>query len=576
MTPCSFVLAVPTDWNGTGAIERVARTNEVCRDRPSVWLGATTHAIRLGADGLVIGPLFRRGGTQPLDTLGDAFETDCSPITTAGRLVREYWGGYFATGLDPDRGGIWALSEPSGLLPVYRATTRTHTLLATEVGLLVDAGLTWPAIAWAALADHLRYPELRQAQTCLTGVHQLAPGYLVRTARDAGSPLPIWRPDTFMPRSPLPDFAEGVAALRSCAVETIGAWAGLNGPVAVAASGGVDSSFICAALAHAKQPFGCVTLATADPSGDESTFVTALGQHLGVEVVTAAYDAGLVDITRPASSGLPRPNRRTFLQALDVALDQARSQLGATTVFDGNGGDNLFCYLHSAAPVVDCLSIRGPWPAFSTMLDMCAVTGCDLAAMGRATWRRYKRGASRKPWAADLRLLAADLQSAGTVEPLTPWLCAQVGAHRGKIDHLALILQAQNHIHGLGGTGTPRFSPLMSQPLLELCLTLPTWLWCQGGINRAIARAAFASDLPPSILRRTSKAGPDSMIRQIFARNRGEVRDLLLGGSLAAEGVLDRHAVAAAMATDTLSKDAIVYRLLDLVEAENWVRSWLR
>jgi len=136
------------------------------------------------------------------------------------------------------------------------------------------------------------------------------------------------------------------------------------------------------------------------------------------------------------------------------------------------------------------------------------------------------------------------------------------------------MMHSRNNLHGLGGTGVPRFSPLLCQPMVELCLSLPTWLWSRGGINRALARSAFADMLPPAIRRRTSKAGPDSFIRSLFQFHRPQIGQLLLRGRLAEHGLIDRAAVAAALETDVLSGDAIVYRLLDLLEAETWARSW--
>ena len=119
-----------------------------------------------------------------------------------------------------------------------------------------------------------------------------------------------------------------------------------------------------------------------------------------------------------------------------------------------------------------------------------------------------------------------------------------------------------------------RFSPLMSQPLMELCLAIPTWLWCEGGLNRSVARRAFADALPPSILTRTAKAGPDSYIRAIFDRNRQAVRHSLMDGLLARQGLLDLPAVEQALGIDAYTGDSIIYRLLDLAEAEHWARAW--
>jgi len=158
---------------------------------------------------------------------------------------------------------------------------------------------------------------------------------------------------------------------------------------------------------------------------------------------------------------------------------------------------------------------------------------------------------------------------------LTPWQGEAPVRLPGKHDHMVLLMRGQNFLHGADGPAHPmQFSPLMSQPLVEFCLSVPTWQWCNGGVNRALARAAFAHDLPPAIVRRTSKAGPDSVMRTLFALRRPQIRDLLLDGLLARHGILDRTATEHALSVDVDREDPVVYRLLDLVEAEAWARVW--
>lgn len=520
----------------------------------------------------MLGAVFLRAGGAGL---AESSPVHDSPNAAATWLSSKCWGAYLAILTDPDGHGLHAFCDPSGLLPVYRAASDHHVLLSSDPRLFAEAGLGAPAINWTMLRAHLCRPELRSAATCLSGVRELTPGTLSDVTGRETPDIAIWRPDTFLPGEKFQDFAEAAASLRSTAQATAGAWAELAGPVAVAASGGVDSSLICAALASGGHRFDCITLATSDPSGDERRFVRTLADHFGVRMVASHYDAAHFELARPASAGMARPARRSFVQALDRALDDGRTQLGAASIFDGNGGDNLFCFVHSAAPVVDRMRVEGFWSALPTLLDMCAVTQCDIPGMIRAVVRRYWRQANSGSWQPDLRLLEPAPGDDRMPEALTPWHAAAVGLHGGKLDHLALIMCAQNHIHGLCGTAVPRFSPLMSQPLVELCLSFPTWLWCRGGINRALARAAFADVLPSAVLRRTSKAGPDSFIRSLFAAKRERLRDMLVEGHLAEQGLIDRSAIAAAMATDVFSADAIAYRLLDLGEAEAWARSWI-
>jgi asparagine synthase (glutamine-hydrolysing) len=571
-----FILSLPRHLAAStpSVVARAGSIDTLSQPFPQIWIDADVPVVDLGEAGCILGVLFSRSGATRLERLPAEAPTGGEPDALARWLARECWGGYVAVCTGGRRGGLDIFVDPSGLCPVYRAETTTHILLASHPVLLAQAGAQL-AVSWSALRSYLARSELRRRTTCLAGVTELAPGELVPASDRRDEGRRIWRPEAFMPDSAAPSFGEAAEELRGIAVPVIGGWARQFGRVAVAASGGVDSSFICAALARADAPFACATVATADPSGDERRFVQRLAGHLGVEAIPALYDPATMDPRRSVSAGLARPSRKPFMAALEAALFEAAGNADAAIVFDGNGGDNLFCFLHSSAPFVDRLRCEGPGRgALSTFLDMCRITGCDVPAMARASLRRLSRRGRLRPWPVDTGLLCASADQTDDVEPLTRWLDAAVACHWGKHEHLMLVMRAQLHIHGLGSDGLPRFSPLASQPLLEYCLRIPTWLWCTGGINRALARAAFAADLPAEILCRTSKAGPDSFIRRSFAEHRGSIGELLMDGLLARHDVIDRQAIEIALRADPLSGGEIVLRLLDLAEAENWARSW--
>lgn len=488
-------------------------------------------------------------------------------------LIERFWGAYLYVGCDA-RTATWAvMSDPSGLLPVYWAEHGDGCLFASDPALLGMCARRVPGVSWSAVRAHLLRPELRQRQTCLEGITELIPGALLSVgAKDP--PLRLWHaPDRALSSSQR-TFEENAEELRHIAAGVVGRWGKQLGYVAVASSGGVDSSLICGAGAIAGISFGCVSLATLDPSGDERVYARAVAEACRVPFTERMYDPALFDPAQAASAGLPRPGRRAFLSVLDAALGDAMAELGADVVLDGNGGDNIFCFLHSAAPVVDRLRAQGLRSGFTeTLLDTCRITGCTISTMLGATARRLV-ARTGDPWPADATLLAVGAEPRHP-DPLTAWLPEPGEARRGWQDHMQLIMRSQNQIHGTG-TCLPRFSPLASQPIVEFCLSVPTWQWTRGGRNRALARAAFSDVLPNEVLARTSKAGPDSLTRAAFARNRTAISERLMEGLLAKSGVIDRNAVLEALGCDPFHSASPVRRLLDLLEAENWARSWHR
>tara|TARA_R110001599_G_scaffold109700_1_gene273411 strand:+ start:551 stop:2284 length:1734 start_codon:yes stop_codon:yes gene_type:complete len=575
MKALRFVLAAPLQKPQLfQKIETAVELDQVCAGGPRLWTNDGVPIMDLGDAGHIVGLVFSKTSATPLLCLPPDAPLKGGPAALAAWLMRACWGGYVALLSDRATGRIAAIVDPSGLCPVYRSKTLTHIILASHPGLVRTVTSAPLVVSWQGLRSYLLRPELRQISTCLVGITELPPGELVRIDERSLGGERIWRPDDFMPGRITMSFDEAAEELRNIAIPVIGAWAKMLGPVAVAASGGVDSSFICAALKAGDESFTCATVSTDDASGDERAFVNMLGKHLGVQTKSAIYDPATVDPQRGVSAGLARPTRKAFMAALDTALFEAGRSVGASVIFDGNGGDNLFCFLHSSAPVVDRLRCEGLGRgSFSTFFDMCRVTGCDMPTMARAMMRRLSRREFPK-WPADISLLAGVPEVHEEIEPLTPWFQTDVGRHGGKRDHLALIMRAQHHVHGLTTCGLPRFSPLMSQPLIEFCLGIPTWIWPEGGINRALARSAFAAELPREILTRTSKSGPDSFIRRSFDQHRLTIRNFLMDGLLAQHEVIDRSAVHDALNSDVISGGDIVYRLLDLAEAESWARSW--
>jgi asparagine synthase (glutamine-hydrolysing) len=123
------------------------------------------------------------------------------------------------------------------------------------------------------------------------------------------------------------------------------------------------------------------------------------------------------------------------------------------------------------------------------------------------------------------------------------------------------------------GGPVPERAALVTQPLAELCLSIPSWLWCQDGYNRVIARKAFASMLPAQVAWRRSKGAPAHFVTALYEANRGIIGPFLTDGLLASQGLIDRDAVLSALALTGPIKGHDHFRLLGLADVEAWARS---
>jgi asparagine synthase (glutamine-hydrolysing) len=242
----------------------------------------------------------------------------------------------------------------------------------------------------------------------------------------------------------------------------------------------------------------------------------------------------------------------------------------ADWVVNGAGGDNIFASLNSAGPVLDGLRVGG--------IRTAATAAADLAAIHNATRWHVLRLAARKArrrrplaWSRELRFLdpAAMLSD---IDP-HPWLPPPVDVLPGKSEHVRSLIGIQ-HFLDADEAGPNGLFPLLAQPLLELCLSIPTHLWVAGGRDRAVARAAMRGLLPDRVLDRRGKGRLESLFIKGYMQGRSQLEELLLDGRLRAHGIIDADAVRAYLREPHQPRDAGYTRLLELAAAETWLRSF--
>ncbi len=101
-----------------------------------------------------------------------------------------------------------------------------------------------------------------------------------------------------------------------------------------------------------------------------------------------------------------------------------------------------------------------------------------------------------------------------------------------------------------------------------------TYTLIQGGVERRLARTAFAGRVPSSILTRQHKGGITEHFVLMVARNRTFIRELLLDGILVAEKILDRGRVEDAVSDELDMGKRNAVELLRCVCSEVWLQLW--
>jgi len=534
-------------------------------DRPIV--------LQAGPDHLLIGRWFG----DPSALRDRAGPDGGAPVHRARALCGGGWGAYLALIQGRDDGCWWAFRDPSGAVDALTWTAGDNAFAASSLADL-PAGLLPQRLAvdWTVIADQLRQPVAQVARSALRDVCPIAPGDLQRLGAPADTAIAIWRPRDFLPAGPEidPTWPERLAGTVQAVVE------GLLRPydrIVNEASGGLDSSIVNAAVHRCglgERVAAALHYVGDRPEADERRWAERLCDQHGLTLTSVPLATGSIDPEQDFAP-LSRDARPPYA-AIDSDRDRDTARLlsacGAQALVTGKGGDAVFFQMPSAAILADLWRAGGIGAARHPRH---AEVARWLRRSVWSLWREGLSGPTPKPASGALGLLAGPRLGQLPGGLSHPWLADLDGVAPGKRLQIEALASSQLAlgVHRRGRVAD-LVQPLLSQPVMELCLSIPTWELVRGGRDRGLARDAFGPWLPEAIVRRRSKGNLTAHYARRTAASAGVLREHLLEGVLAGAGLLDRRETEAALQPDSLIWRADGIDLIGVAAIESWVRYW--
>ena len=528
-------------------------------------------SMPLGTHGLIIGEVFRKHDGSRVTRVSSE---DAAHIAAGDfrELIDQFWGPYVAIMQDIDTHEIRVLRAPLGELPCLVVPVGEAFALASDVDMLSAFGLYDPLVDWSELARELARKDRVSTTTCLWSVRELRGGTMEVFGPRGQRAATVWSPSQAFAAARIENAEEAIALVSATTRMCAASRAERIQRAVLMLSGGMDSSILAAALVGAGVQVEALTLVTRDALGDERDYARAVCDHLGIVLHERQRDVERIDINWSSAAGLPRPSGRFMWQeSLRHSHGLAR-ETDAQAIFNGGGGDQVFCSLHSSNPVADALRTFGlgkmAWRMAGILSEITQVPVATIMADGiRRAW--LGKRSSGTP--SDINMLCGPLTDPENDDPRP-----RPGKFLpGQEAHARMIGAGQSYVETLDPRSpSPIIAPLLSQPLVETCLRMPSWLWFGEGLNRYVARQAFASELPERVIFRHSKGTPDSFTAEIFETWRLQIRELLAEGELARQGVIDRAAVLEVLDDPRPPRDSRFRRVLQFAEAEAWAAGW--
>ncbi|WP_122464969.1 asparagine synthase-related protein [Brevundimonas lutea] len=538
-------------------IDRAKAHGLVTADRAACgWLGFSASSpppLTRYRDLIVVGQWF---GNAPM-----------APPAQPRDLIERGWGRYIAMTRD-DTGRIASvLRDPSGALEAAIWT-------ADDVQIVADAAPDW---LWSRLPGPVRL-DLSGVATLLSDPLAClsAPGLTGIAVLDAGEVLDTrtgqrqlaWNPVDWVGRARRRSAAargRRLVRLVDDCVRTLHP----DGAAVAELSGGLDSAIVASALCRAERPPShAITVWAEAPGADERRWAGLAADHVGVDLREVARP-----LRPPAAGDLMalggdlRPALGRADAGFDAAIADVLTDLGASTLFTGKGGDALFHQGWGPEVLADHLG-RRPVTGWISRLPwrLARLTRRSIFDLSRAA-----RSGGPSPSPPFGNSSGASTPSA----PVHPWLRDEDGLSlaerlrlRALVSNLAYVTESRR------GSVADVIHPLMSQPLLEWALATPVSVLMDGTCDRSLARDAFSARLSPRTLARQSKGDHSIVQSRELSAALPLFRTHLLDGTLRALGLIDAAAVEEQLDRDRLAWQGGSAAVMRLVMVESWVRRW--
>lgn len=541
--------------------------------------------------GVVLGKLFE---TNP-DTSGiatdpsfDERESDRLIESRGRHLVERYWG-YYVAFLRAVGGRIrYVLRDPTGGLPCYLTKADDVDVILSDVEDCAHLELTPFSVDWSHITTFFLNPRLISRTTGFKEVAHLYAGECVSINYDTNSAAAgkvsrsfYWDPTAVCEANTTEDGDVARAALGGAIRHCVKAWASSYNSILLELSGGLDSSVVAACLSEgsAGPDVTCLHYFKAMSEGDERSYARLAAQNAGFELIEAEGNPSerplesLLDRTRLAT-----PSKMGFKPASALLKQQLVRERHVGAVFSGKGGDHLFQQERTRLIAAEYASRHGlRLELFRVVKDTGRMTMKSIWSVWESVVRYALLRQPFDPYGHHLKLpkiLSEEARAGLSLEDVThPWVQNASRLPASKIRQVFNVVDSQ-FFFMLHVPNAELVHPLISQPIIEQCLQIPSYVLAHRGRSRGLVRDAFERDLPTQIVHRYTKSGTTSYFSQMLVENAAFLRERLLDGVLVNEGIIDRNELEGLLSERNLVRGKHVRTITSILLTETWLSNW--
>ncbi len=545
------------------------------------------YVLKQGA-GVVVGKLFDRQTDMdcvPTDPSFDDKESEQLIKSQGRRLVDRCWGHYIAFLRTPGGEMRYVLRDPTGGLPCYLMMTAGIDVILSDIEDCVRLNFSRLSVDWGHVTAFFQHTRLVTRSTGFKEVTQLLAGECVAIQDHAGmtgkNKSFYWSPASICEADMIENVDEARTALRDIVRHCVNGWASCYDSIVHELSGGLDSSIIADCLAGASNhpDVLCFHYFTEMSEGDERFYAQVVARSTGFELIESEVrvsERPLESLLNPAK--VVSPAMIGFLPDSEILKRRLVTERHAGAVFSGHGGDQVFLETRSKTIAAEYAHRHGIRPQLLRIIrENSRLSHQSFWSVWGTVVHHGLLRRSFDPYSVYRSVPSVLGENArALLDPQAythPWVENACELPPAKMEQILNVVDCQP-FYQEPCPHAEQVHPLISQPIIELCLRIPTYLLTHGGRARGLVRESFESDLPVQISQRRSKGGTTSYFTRILVENAKFLREFLLDGALVEEGMLDRRELERLLSEGELVLGNGQRSILCSLAAEKWAGNW--
>lgn len=503
-------------------------------------------------------------------------------LTNPEDFIEKTWGNYLLFSWDNNTSQLEILKDPVGQIPLFYCEIEKCVLFSSELSLLQSLLGDSPAYDWHYFANFLLQGNFISQSSPFLQIKDLVPGFRLCLSAKMAEQIPTWRLENYC--TPCED-RDIVKTLQS----VIQSWTSSYPEIFLEFSGGLDSSAILYCLKSISKPEQSLTAVNVFDSfvrsSNELFHAERISQHAAVSL--EKMDSAIIPPLSPAVPLSFKPNRPsamfTYLLMEQEIYNRAKNPSQALFMC-GQGGDEIFM----APPTIGSLNdliLNRQWNQVKNKLrDLSYFYQIPIYSLLKTfmgnLWRYFLRVPYRSciieekidesPW------ISKELLNLSKKKLKHPYLSQYAKKlPPGKWNQLEFIFKGLAGIHqDIKPWPDARFYPLLSQPMIELALSIPTFDLYDQGHDRYPFRSSISRFFNTDYVWRKDKGETSGVFQRGLQKNRELALSLCLEGRFAKEKLIDREKLETEIHKFLLGGRGCQWPMTRLIAAELYFSYW--